>query len=362
MHATILGLGKAVPKHFFLQKDVPEILKRILKGDEEKNQQIKMIYRDTAILKRHSVVTDFSLNCPDFQFFSEDYPNSVPCMTQRNEIYKKEAHLLAFEAAQKAIENWGGSPAELTHVISVSCTGMMAPGIEFDLIRHLKLKYNINRLGINFMGCFGAFKGLDVARAFAKENSKNRILVVCTELCSLHFQSDFDSENLVGNSVFADGSAAAIIGMQPRSYENPLREIVHAHSSSLENTIDKITWEASHRGYLMHLSHTVPVLIKRHIRSFIDEFLPKNLAIEECDWPIHPGGKSIIQAIERALHLKENQTEAAWRTLANYGNMSSATFLFVLNELCQQKQQKEWAIGLAFGPGLSMEGVLLRKP
>lgn len=362
MHASIFGLGTAVPPYIYWQEEVPELLIQVLKLDEEQSRHIRQIYRDTAIQKRHSVLEDFLKERQEWHFWGADYPTAIPGMTQRNEIYKKEAHKLACEAAKKAIENWQGNPSDITHVISVSCTGVMAPGIEFDLIRLLGLSPTINRLGINFMGCFGAFKGLDVARAFAKENPRNRILVVCTELCSLHFQSDLDSETIVGNSLFADGAAAVIVGTHPRAYEKPLRELVNACSMGVENTLEKITWQASDTGYLMRLSHTVPVWIGRKIREFVETFVPKDIPFQECDWAIHPGGKSIIQAIERTMQLTKKQTEASWNVLANYGNMSSASFLFVLQKLFEQTEQHPWSIGVAFGPGLSMEGMLLKKP
>lgn len=362
MHPAILSIGTAVPPHIILQEEVPEILIRILKLNDEQTQRIRSIYRDTAIHKRHSIIPDFGKEPNEQDFLGPNYPDLVPGMTKRNEIYLQEAHQLAYKAAKKAIENWGGDPASITHVISVSCTGMMAPGIEFDLIRLLKLKNSINRLGINFMGCFGAFKGLDVARAYAKEDRCNRILVVCTELCSLHFQAKMDSETLVGNSLFADGSAAVVVGTHPQSHETPLREMIQARSLGLDNSLDKMSWKASDQGFLMRLSPTVPVWIGRSIQTFIETLLPSELANGDCDWAIHPGGKSIIQAIEKALQLEQHQTLAAWNILANYGNMSSATFLFVLEQLFQQTHQKPWAVGLAFGPGLSMEGLLLRKP
>lgn len=362
MHPAILSIGTAVPPHIILQEEVPEFLIRLLKLNDKQTQRIRLIYRHTAIYKRHSVITDYGKERSEWDFLGSNYPDSVPGTTMRNEIYRQKAHLLACEAAKKAIENWGGDPASITHVISVSCTGMVAPGIEFDLIRLLKLKNTINRLGINFMGCFGAFKGLDVARAFAKEDRKNRILVVCTELCSLHFQADLDSETIVGNALFADGAAAVIVGTHPQDNETPLREMIQARSLGLDNSLDKMSWVASDHGYLMRLSPTVPVWIGRSIRSFIETLLPQELVNHDCDWAIHPGGKSIIQAIEKALQLEPHQTQAAWNILANYGNMSSATFLFVLEQLFQQAHQKPWAVGLAFGPGLSMEGLLLRTP
>ena len=238
---------------------------------------------------------------------------------------------------------------------------MVAPGIEFDLMQQLNLKPSTQRLGINFMGCFGAFKGLSVAQAFAKENPKHRILLVCTELCSLHLQAEQTLDNILANSLFSDGAAAVIVGAGSKSYETPLWEIHNNGSIALDNTIDKMRWEVGNHGFNMKLSHTVPVLLGRHITPFVQSLVNSDFSYENCDWAIHPGGKSIIQAIEKALKLQEGLTKASWDTLANYGNMSSATFLFVLHRILEQKSSKKWTLGLGFGPGLSVEGILLKR-
>lgn len=282
-------------------------------------------------------------------------------MSQRNERYKKEAPQLAYAAASKAIEQWGGDPATLTHIIYVSCTGLVAPGIEFDLTQMLKLDSAINRLGINFMGCFGAFKGLSVAKAFALENPRHRILVVCTELCSLHLQTDLNPEIFVANSIFADGAAAVVVGQEPQVHEKPLWMIDKSHCLKLDKTKDKMGWEVSDRGFLIRLSYTVPVYIGRSIQAFVKQLLPETLSWEECGWAIHPGGKSILQAVEKAFPIDKAKTKASWDVLANYGNMSSATFLFILERLLQERDHPSHTIGMAFGPGLSIEGILLTR-
>jgi predicted naringenin-chalcone synthase len=282
-------------------------------------------------------------------------------MTERNLRYKQEAPLLAEKAAKNALDRWGGECSKISHILSVSCTGVMAPGIEFHLMQKLGLSSTANRLGINFMGCFGAFKGLSVGAAFSRENPESRILLVCTELCSLHLQSDQDEETITANSLFSDGSAAAIIGSSPCPEETSLWEIVRTRSMGFENSIDKMSWEASDTGFRMRLSHTVPVLIKREINKFSKDLLMNDAKPEECDWAIHPGGKSILQAVEKGLQLEPDQTKASWKVLSDYGNMSSASFLFVLDELSRQKREHLWTAGLGFGPGLSAEGVLLKR-
>lgn len=360
-NVSILALGTAVPKPTYFQEEIIKQYIEIFNIPPEKRSVIERIYNNSSIIKRHSVIDDFQKPRTEWKFWGSNYPHTVPSMSQRTLVYKEEAPKLSLQATRQTLEKWGGNLSELTHLIFVSCTGTIAPGVEYYLMQELGLSPTINRLGINFMGCFGAFKGLSVARAFALENPRHRILLVCTELCSLHLQADQEEEIYIGNSLFSDGSATAILGVDPKETETPVWETVKTHSLGLNNCLDKMSWEASDRGFLMRLSHKVPVYLGRHIKEFVTALLPDNLSIDACDWAIHPGGKSILQAIEKALQLKSDQTQSSWETLAQYGNMSSATFLFVLDHLSQQKR-RPWAAGLAFGPGLSVEGLLLRSP
>lgn len=362
MEAEILSLATSIPQHTFSQEEIGEKMIAFLEFEPEKSGQIRHLYRNSAIEQRHSVIPDFKLDRDEWHFWGYDYPKNTPGTSKRNEIYKKEAPKLAHEAATKAIKEWGGSPSEITHVISVSCTGLMAPGLEFELLRSLNLNWSVNRLGINFMGCFGAFKGMAVARAFAKENPKHRILLVCTELCSLHLQADKTADNILGNSLFSDGCAAAIIGTHPGSPETPLWSILKTYSLGLDNTLNKMSWDVSENGFLMKLSPQVPVFLGRHVSPFISSLLNENeVDPTEYDWAIHPGGKSIIQAIEKGMDLDQAQTQVSWDILRDYGNMSSATFLFVLEKMKNTPSVNKKTIGLGFGPGLSFEGILLEN-
>ncbi|MBA3603972.1 MAG: type III polyketide synthase [Parachlamydiaceae bacterium] len=361
MSAHILSLSTANPPMAWAQDDIAKKMIDLFSLEEEKAISLQQMYQNSAIGYRYSVIDDSTPEREHRNFFGDNAQKTKPGMYQRNEIYKKEAPVFAHTAALKAIELWGGSPSEITHVISVSCTGVMAPGIEFQLIESLNLNRTVFRLGINFMGCFGAFKGLQAANAFAKECPSHRILLVCTELCSLHFQTDLTQDILLANTLFSDGIAATVVGSDPRPYEKPLFSIVAQKSLAIDNSLDKMSWEAGDHGFFMKLSSFVPAHIKKHIEKLVSPLLENNTSIDECDWAVHPGGKSIIQAIERALKLDQKQTAAAWETLWNYGNMSSATFLFVLDNIIRCKTDKLWTAGLGFGPGLSLEGILLRK-
>lgn len=359
--SSILAIGTALPDHVYHQKQAAEFMCSLLALDNSRSAMLRTLYANSAIQKRHVVLEDFFHDSEKRSFWPKDGAHNYPCMTRRNECYKKLAPPLAFNAAKKALDGWGGDHRTISHLISVSCTGMVAPGIEFDLMQSLNLPSTTFRLGINFMGCFGAFKGLMVANALAKENLKHRVLVVCTELCSLHLQPDLDIETLTANALFADGAAACIVGCSSEDHEPRLWEIVTGCSLGLPDSKSRMSWEASHRGFLMRLSPQVPVLVRREIKIFADKLLGNSLTPEQLDWAIHPGGKSILQAIERSLKLQKMQTSASWETLAECGNISSASFLFVLKKLSLQQERRSWTAGIGLGPGLSMEGILLQR-
>ncbi len=302
MKVSILALSTAVPAFAFTQNEITQTLIKMLAADPEKAGTIQKLHQNSAINTRYSVISDFKKPREEWGFWGSKFPNTIPSTTQRNELYKREAPKLAYSAVDKALKNWGGDPHEITHVIAISCTGLVAPGIEFSVMQHFNLKSSVQRLAINFMGCFGAFKGLSMADSFAKENPVHRILVVCIELCSLHFQVEQTLDNMLANSLFSDGAAAFIIGAQPKNNETPLWEICNKSSFALENTVDKMKWDIGDHGFNLKLSHTVPVFIGRHIGSFVQSLL-KDFSASDCEWAIHPGGKSIIQAVEKALKL-----------------------------------------------------------
>ena len=360
MKSFILSLSSVTPKTHFSQKNVARTFERSLNLDKNDAKKLHQIFQNACIETRYSVLEDYGSPSLQGEFFGDNFPNTIPDTHQRNQVYIQEAPRLAIKSSQQAINDWGQPITSITHVISVSCTGMYAPGIELKLIESLGLKSNVERFGINFMGCFGAFKGLALADALAKENPKNRILVVCTELCSLHFQADKNIETFVINALFADGSACAIVGCDPQKNETCLFQIEKRGSEALADTQQDMTWELGNNGMKMRLSSKVPQLFANTIYNFTKEFLCP-ISSEECEWAIHPGGKSILKEIERICALKPNQTEESWKVLENFGNMSSATFLFILDRIRLKKEQFPYVIGLGFGPGLSVEGILLQS-
>lgn len=282
-------------------------------------------------------------------------------MSERNTVYKTEAPQLAEKAARQALQKWGRPISEITHVISVSCTGVITPGIEFLLAERLGLDRYTALLGINFMGCHGAFKGLKAAAKIAAEHPKNRVLLVCTELCTLHFKGKSDVESIVIESLFADGSAAVVLGAQPSESEKGIFYIEDELSYAIPESLQDMTWDAGDHGFDMTLSRRVPGLIASHLEPFVARLIKPGIDVHTCEWAIHPGGKAIIETVESVLKLERTSTVSSWNVLQRVGNLSSATILFVLQDIEQRNIAKKNILSIGFGPGLSVEGLLLSR-
>lgn len=350
-------MASEVPEPALTQPRFLETASRLLQLNEEQIGFLSKVVAASAIEKRHTVVHDL-LNGT---YCGADVGQSFPSTGRRNDIYKEEAPKLAESVCRKALKEWKGEVKEITHVVSVSCTGMIAPGLEFLLVQRLGIPSKAFRYGINFMGCFGAFKGLAVAKALALENTKNRVLVVCTELCSLHFQKNLKKDNLVINAIFGDGAAAVVLGAEPRQGERALLEMHGNHSIAFEDSLDLMSWEAGDQGYNMRLSHMIPGILENNLDGFAKEILGRDAKYKNFSWALHPGGKAILEGLSRAFDLNNEDLAHSWKVLREYGNMSSSTFLFVLESLMKAPKTKDWVVGMAFGPGLSVEGALFKR-
>lgn len=354
--AKILSLATAVPQYRYSQTEIAEWLAQILKLNPEKSAQLKKISTNCKVETRHSVLPNLS-NIILPSYLGSRSSDLMPTTGMRNQLYKEHAPKLATKAASKAIEEWGGKAEEITHVIFISCTGLMAPGVECLLASSLRLKPTVDRLGINFMGCFGAFKGLSLASSLFQADQSRKILMVCTELCTLHLQSATSIDAMIANCLFSDGAAAAVIGDDP--HQPGTWEIQSHRSEMIDNTLQDMSWDIGDFGFSIVLSNNVPKYIGEKIGHFSQQLLGNTL-VSECAWAVHPGGKAILEAVQKSSSLTRDQLQASWDTLKNYGNMSSATFLFVLDQLRKSKHQHANTVGLAFGPGLSIEGIVLK--
>jgi predicted naringenin-chalcone synthase len=322
--------------------------------DAVESRKLKFLYGHSGIENRYSVISDYSHEMPEWKF----YPHSenlepFPNLELRMQWYNKHAALLSVDAIRKCTEG-KIQTGDITHLITVSCTGMSAPGLDLQVMELLDLPKNIYRTSVNFMGCYAAIHGLKMADAICKTDTTAKVMIVCTELCTLHFQKDATPDNIASTLLFADGSAAALVvhdsnrfgGLQLKSFYS---EIVPKGKRDM-------AWELSSTGFLMTLSGYIPDLIEEDFEPLVNRALKHTgYSKEEIkQWCIHPGGRRIVDAIQKSLQLQPNALEKSYEVLNRYGNMSSPTILFVLQELMHAEQTGP-LFAAAFGPGLTME-------
>lgn len=350
----INSIGTATPKYKHTQSDILKFMLAAEDYSDDEARRLSLMYHRSGILFRYSALPDYSSLPQNFEFYPqtadlEPFPN----VSQRMSFFENNALTLAKLAILEATDS--ENLLKITHLITVSCTGLMAPGLDIQLIEELDLAPNIVRNSVNFMGCYAAIHALKLADAFCKADSKANVLVVCTELCTLHFQKGKSLDTQTSNLLFADGAAACVVSNDPTG-----KQIEGFYSEVALQGKNDMTWKVSEHGFLMTLSQDVPKFLENSIRRLIENALQNHsISIEEIkNWAVHPGGKSILEAVQRAMNLEKSASEASFDILKNYGNMSSVTILFVLKKLLSQdKKGKTFAV--AFGPGITMESMIL---
>jgi len=408
----ILGLGTAVPPNRMTQDEAVELAHEVCCRNATDRKLLEVLYRKSGVRQRHTALPHRlalqwtpaaaavvpaptatedddpfdSYGDLGVEFAAETAPAATvapelgrspgsslgPTTGERMQYYRDTAPMVALGAVAEALEEAQVMAGEITHLVTVSCTGFFSPGLELILLDTLGLRPTIERVNVGFMGCHGAINGLRVARALALSDPRNRVLLCAVELCSLHYAFAWDPERVVGNAVFADGAAALVLaaggpadasGAGDSASPNTVGPISIAATGSclIPNSADAMSWTIGDHGFEMFLSTRVPDLIQAHLRPWFDEWLAGNgLRIEDIgSWALHPGGPRIVSAVEQCLGLTESAGWASREILATYGNMSSPTILFVLNRLRQEGARMP-CVALGFGPGLAAEAALFR--
>jgi alpha-pyrone synthase len=269
-----------------------------------------------------------------------------PTTEERMKIFEQCAPFLA----RKALDRLAVSSDEkrrIRHVLVTCCTGFYAPGLDYDIIDHLGLPDSTERTMVGFMGCYAAINGLKLARHIVRSDPEAMALVVNLELCSLHFHETQDLNEVISFLLFGDGCAAALVGGEPRGFE-----IDSFVATRIENTSDLITWRVGDFGFDMVLSGQVPNQIAKAVKEkkvAITGDAPVDL------WAIHPGGRAILDAVESGLELGEDDLLASRRVLSCFGNMSSATVMFVMEKLLNDAKSGQRGCAMSFGPGMTAE-------
>ncbi|WP_340106981.1 type III polyketide synthase [Rhodohalobacter sp. 8-1] len=362
MSSYIHQIQTATPEFKYSQDELRDRMKEIVGGDEKDQRLLHHIYGRSGIQTRHSVVDDFKSNGSFELFFNGQ--GATPGTKSRNDTYIKKGRQLYVDVARKLMNASDLNTTDITHLITVSCTGFYAPGPDYDIIKSLGLPSSIERYHLGFMGCYAVLPALKLASQLCEANKDANVMVVSVELCTLHFQARPVMDDMISASVFADGGAGTIVsGKQPGS--GPHFSLDGFESAITDKGKDDMAWSIGDQGFNMTLSTYVPDILSSELDSFLNPIFEK-YAIAQDDinlWGIHPGGRAILDKFESTLSLEDGALNASRSVLANYGNMSSATILFVLKELLESSSSDspQKAIAMAFGPGLTIESALLTK-
>lgn len=277
------------------------------------------------------------------------YAEGMPSTATRMKLYAEHAPALALAAIERlsAQAPLGG----ITHLVLASCTGFIAPGVDQIVAEALGMA-QVERTLIGFMGCYAAVAALRTARHIVRSEPEARVLVVTVELSSLHLNAEMQVDRLLMMLQFGDGAAAALVTAQGDGLA-----LGKSFSMNLEDSHGLIGWQIGDTGFLMHLSGEVPGRIQAALQDAdIRRCLLGSVDLQSIDaWAVHAGGRSIVDAVERALELDPRALDASRNVLARFGNMSSATLMFALAELLPQLERRR-GLALAFGPGLAAEG------
>ncbi len=358
----ITALNTANPIFSISQEQSANFSAHFMGKTKNEKRKIRILQRATGIKNRYTVIEDYTKN-ENFEF----YPNAenlepFPSTSKRMKMYEKWATKLGLEAAKPIIN---GREKEITHLITVSCTGMFAPGIDIEILEKLNLKSSVQRTSINFMGCYASFNALKVADAFCKAHNAT-VLIVGVELCTLHFQKKSDDDNLLANSIFADGAAALLVESKPKPNTTNLL-LRKFYCDLVPKGKPDMAWYIRDTGFEMRLSSYVADILGEKIQTILDKLMT-GLNIDRNDeaisqWAVHPGGKKILETLAKKLSMDKKKLDVPFKIWEEFGNMSSVTVLFVLKELLKNKEKyqlknHQLIPSLAFGPGLTIESAL----
>ncbi|EOZ92046.1 Chalcone synthase [Indibacter alkaliphilus LW1] len=326
--------------------------------DAVESRKLRFVYKHSGISSRHSVLEDFRFSNPqEFRFFPKNKAlEPFPSTKDRMDVFRNQAFDLAQEAISECLKGALVYPNEITQLILVSCTGMFAPGLELEIIDKMNLRPDLERYAIHFMGCYASFNALRLADRICDAAPESKVLIVSVELCTIHFQKAYNEDNLLANAIFGDGAAAAIVckegkGLKIKKYD----------SRVFKEGENDMAWSIGDFGFEMKLSKYVPELLQNGLEKIM-EHLESSYGISNIEnFAVHPGGKQILQKVEDAFGISKVQNLPSHEVLENNGNMSSATILFVLKRWLESKNKIGDLLALGFGPGLTLETLLLEK-
>jgi predicted naringenin-chalcone synthase len=341
---------------------------------------VRMIHSQSGIDTRYSCAPAYLEPPTDSRLAPGADPSHSATTAERMEIYEQAAPPLGTAAARQALAQYADAcgqtleqvGASITHLIAISCTGLFAPGLDFALARELRLSSAVRRTLVGFMGCAATFNGLRLAAEIVRGQPSARVLVVSVELCSLHNQPSEENDFLVGASIFSDGAAAALVG-NPSPGDSDFFRLEEFYTATHPDSQEEMAWNIRDHGFALRLSPRVPehlgVAAPLAVQAVFGSRRP-------YFWAIHPGGRAIVDRLSEIFALTSQDLLATREVLRQFGNMSSATILFVLEHLRRQLRERSAAlpatptrsehdgglrrdsltgVAMAFGPGLVVE-------
>ncbi len=349
--AFINRIATAVPQHD-VHRPFVEFAESMLPEGTIRNL-FKRMSRMSGIEHRYSFLQPISSSDSSWRDSEDLYvTGNFPSTSRRMQAFERFAPLLA-QCALNRLALTADERTGVTHVIVTSCTGLYAPGLDFDIVKHLGLNSSVERTMIGFMGCYAAINALKSAHHIVRSEPAARVLVMNLELCSLHLQETTDLEQMLSFLLFADGCSACLVSAEPKGLG-----IESFLAVCLPETSHLITWRIREMGFDMQLSGQVPGEIRRTLKD-AGGLVTRGRALESIElWAVHPGGRTILDAVEQGLGLPAEALRYSRDILSRYGNMSSATVMFVLQQVLERGQAGQQGCAMSFGPGVTAETML----
>ena len=335
--------------------------------DRRERLLLRKVYQNSGISSRHSVLKEFgNSDHAENKIFHPAGKSERVSVSQRMKLFESFAVDLCVSAINDCIDGSSVLLSEITHLITFSCTGMSAPGIDIGLIEKLRLKRSVERTCINFMGCYAGINALRMAKYIVSSQKDAIVLITGVEICTIHYQKSMTQDQLIANAIFGDGAAAAIIrSMDDNIIPQKRCFVLDKFYSEFEPSgIDEMAWRIGDYGFDIRLSSYVPDLIQKNIAGLINKIFAKaGINQKRIDWyALHPGGVKILEACEKALNISSNANMYSYEVLKEFGNMSSVTIFFVLKKYFEKLSAGDIGkkiLSCAFGPGLTMESMIL---
>ena len=367
----LVGLATAAPRYRTPQEKIHRFLARAIEHTAPVRRQraaLRILERVNAVSgieSRNCCVRDYGCDDPaEFEFYPANWSLApFPTTKQRMQTFRRLSQPLVEEAARKALDQAQVKPEQVTHLVFATCTGLAQPGPDILLMQSLGMRPNVARQQLGFMGCYASLNSIQAAEQIVCAQPDAVVLHVSVETCTLHFQLGEQTDTLVANTLFADGAAAFVFAAKSPERES-LATVRGAYSAVEEGTLDQMSWHPGDHGFEMTLSQDVPRTLHEASPTFVAHLCDRaGYANDELRaWAIHPGGRRIVEAIAESLQLNEADTESSLGVLREHGNMSSATIGFVLErEFAKRPRGTGPLAALAFGPGLTMEGVIFER-